>query len=84
VTPQPAPTGPAVLRSTRSVVAATPCNEMDHASSLGLQALTIGAETRSARILAELATLDRDVSRARASDATTRFREALAQALPTI
>ncbi len=60
------------------------CNEMDHASSLGLQALTIGAETRSARILAELATLDRDVSRAPASDATTRFREALAQALPTI
>ena len=59
-------------------------NEMDHASSLGLQALTIGAETRSARILTELATLDRAVSKAPASDATTRFRDALAQALPTI
>jgi hypothetical protein len=59
-------------------------NEMDHASSLGLQALTIGAETRSARILTELATLDRAVSQAPASEATTRFRDALAQALPAI
>ncbi len=59
-------------------------NEMDHASSLGLQALTIGAETRSARILTELATLDRAVSQAPASKATRRFRDAMAQALPAI
>jgi hypothetical protein len=59
-------------------------HDLDHAASLGLQALTIGAETRSARILTELATLDRAFTAAPVSHATTRFQDALAQALPAI
>jgi hypothetical protein len=56
--------------------------EPEHAAGLGLQALTIATETRSARILNELAALDTAVSRAADTPAVAAFRDAMTAAVP--
>ena len=56
--------------------------EPEHAARLGLQALAIAAETRSARILTELAALDEAVSYARKSPDVVSFRSAMRTAVP--
>ena len=57
---------------------------VDQASALGLQALTIGAETRSGRLLTELAGLDQTVAEGPESRAGILFRERLAEVVPAI
>jgi tetratricopeptide (TPR) repeat protein len=66
-------------RQARAFVGA---GEPEHAAAIGLHALTIATETRSARILTELATLEAAVSRAADTPAVAAFRDAMTVAVP--
>jgi len=65
----------------REAVAYAGAGEAEHAASLGMQALGIGADTLSARIFGELATLDCMLSARPAPAAADHFRAAFASAV---
>jgi tetratricopeptide (TPR) repeat protein len=62
---------------TRAALASAGDRQVEHAATLGLNALTIGAETRSARILSELAHLDDTLTPWHAVPAVADFRTAM-------
>jgi len=65
----------------REAVARAGVGDLDHAAALGMQALSVGTETLSARVFAELATLDSRLSRQAAPPAAARFHRALDSAV---
>jgi len=66
----------------REAAAHAGTGEAEHAAALGLQALSIGAETRSGRILTELAHLGRALAPARSSPSVSEFLTAVDAAIP--
>ncbi|MFI5064735.1 MAG: multiprotein-bridging factor 1 family protein [Streptosporangiales bacterium] len=65
----------------REAVARAGAGDLDHAASLGMQALAVGTETLSARVFAELAVLDSRLARNPAPPAAAQFRKALDSAV---
>jgi tetratricopeptide (TPR) repeat protein len=66
----------------REAAAHARAGEAEHAAALGMQALSIGTETRSGRIFTELAHLEQVLAPARSSPAVTQFLTATDAALP--